>query len=57
MKYRDIETGVIYDDADLLLEYLENADAIRESSGAKTCGEWLRNATSKNGFLEEVKDA
>lgn len=55
MKYRDTETGAIYEEIDLLSEYLDNADEIRENSGARYFWEWLRNATSKNGFLEVVK--
>lgn len=56
MKYRDTETGKIWDEIDLLTEYLENAAEIEESSGASNFSEWLRNATSKNGFLEEVRE-
>lgn len=55
MKYRDTESGKIYDEIELLAEYLENAESIRESSGARYFWEWLRNATDKNGFLEVVK--
>lgn len=54
MKYRDTESGKIYDEIDLLAEYLENAAEIKESSGARNFAEWLRNATGKNGFLEVV---
>lgn len=57
MKYRDIESGKIWDEIDLLVEYLDHADEIYQDSGGKTCGEWLRNATCKNGFLEVVDDA
>lgn len=56
MKYRDTETGKIWDEIDLLAEYIENAAEIKESSGARNFSEWLRNATSNNGFLEEVKE-
>ena len=56
MRYRDTESGKIYDEIDLLAEYLENAAEIEESSGARYFWEWLRNATDKNGFLEEVKE-
>lgn len=55
MKYRDTESGKIYDEIELLAEYLENAADIYESSGARYFWEWLRNATDKNGFLEVVK--
>ena len=54
MKYRDTESGKIYEEIDLLAEYLENAAEIEENSGARNFAEWLRNATGKNGFLEEV---
>lgn len=56
MRYRDTETGVIYEEIDLLAEYLENAAEIEENSGARYFWEWLRNATEKNGFLEEIKE-
>lgn len=52
MRYRDTESGKIYDEIELLLD---NAESIRESSGARNFAEWLRNATDKNGFLEVVK--
>lgn len=55
MKYRDTETGVIYDEIDLLAEYLENSAEIEQSSGARHFWQWLRNATGKNGFLEVVR--
>lgn len=57
MKYRDTESGKIYDEIELLAEYLDHAEEIYRDSGAKTCGEWLRNATGENGFLEVVYDA
>ena len=49
-KYRDTETGAIYEEINLLAEYLDNADEIRESSGARYFWEWLRNATGKMDF-------
>lgn len=55
MRYKDTETGKVWEEIDLLVEYLENAAEIEENSGAKNFAEWLRNATSKNGFLELVK--
>lgn len=55
MKYRDTESGEILTRDQLYAEYLENAAEIEESSGARNFSEWLRNATSKNGFLEEVR--
>lgn len=55
MKYRDTETGFVYDEVDILAEYLDNAEQIYKDSGARYFWEWLRNATSENGFLEVVK--
>ena len=56
MKYRDTEAGVIYDEIELLAEYLDNAAEIEENSGARNFAEWLNNATGKNGFLEVVDE-
>lgn len=50
MRYRDTETGVVYEEIELLAEYLENAAEIEESSGARNFAEWLRNATGKMDF-------
>lgn len=55
MKYRDTENGIIYDEIELLAEYLEHAQEIEEDSGSRYFWEWIRNATDKNGFLEVVK--
>lgn len=55
MKYRDTETGAIYEEINLLAEYLDNAAEIEESSGARYFWEWLRNATGKNGFWEVLE--
>lgn len=54
MRYKDTETGKVWDEIDLLVEYLENAKEIEESSGARNFAEYIRNATSKNGFLDVV---
>ena len=54
MKYRDTENGKIWDGIDLLAEYIENSAEIEESSGARNFSEWLRNATSNNGFLQKL---
>lgn len=54
--YRDTETGAILSKDELQWEYNENADDIAENSGASSFREWLRNCTSKNGFLEVVTD-
>ena len=55
-KYRDTETGAIYMEDELRREYIANAKDIAESSGVVSFREWLRNCTSKNGFLEVVTD-
>lgn len=55
MKYRDTESGEILTKEQLYAEYLENADDLRENSEVYNFGQWLNNATDKNGFLEEVK--
>lgn len=55
MRYKDTETGKVWKEIDLLVEYLENAAEIEESSGARNFAEYIRNATSKNGFLEVVE--
>lgn len=54
MRFRDTETGAIYDENELFAEYLENCEYIKESSGAVSFAEYIRNATGKNGFLKEV---
>lgn len=55
-KYRDTETGAILTGAELYRAYIANEEEIAENSGASSFREWLRNCTSKNGFLEAVTD-
>ncbi len=52
--FRDTESGANISEQDLFFEFLVHSEEIRESSGATNFVDWLRNATSKDGFLEEV---
>ena len=53
--YIDTESGCGTPRSLLYEEWKQDFHSIRSSSGAKSFHEYLRNATSKNGFLEEVK--
>lgn len=53
--YVDTESGNGITRYVLYEEWRQDFDNIRSSSGAKSFHEYLRNATSKNGFLEEMK--
>ena len=53
-KYLDTESGHIFTEEELQVEYNSSKSDIEESSGAKSFQEWIMNCTSKNGFLEEI---
>jgi hypothetical protein len=53
--FYDIEQDIIYSEDQLRSEYENFKMDIYESSGAATFEEHIINATSKNGFLEEIK--
>lgn len=53
--YIDTETGCGTPRSILYEEWKQDYCGIRSESDAKSFHEYLRNATSKNGFLEEVK--
>lgn len=52
--YIDTESGFGIVRSVLYEEWKQDFCGVRSSSGAKSFHEFLRNATSKNGFLEEV---
>lgn len=53
--YHDTELDIFYTEEEMHRIYEENAADIYESSGAATYAEWLRNCTSKNGFIEVLR--
>lgn len=53
--YVDTEAGGGTTRHSLFREWEQDFLGIRSDSGARSFHEYLRNATSKNGFLEEMK--
>lgn len=53
--YRDTERGDIFSYADLRKMWEQDTDGMRTGSESASFDDFLRNATDKNGFLEEFE--
>lgn len=54
-KFKDTESGEVLNYVTLYEQWLHDAGGVRTTSDASSFQLYLHNATSKNGFLEEMK--